>query len=135
MFAIVQSGSKQYKVAPGDVIKVEKLNETQGAETVLNSVMLIYDKELHLGAPYLDKAGVLCDVLEQDRDPKITIFKYKRRKGGRVKKGHRQAYTLLKVKEIALSGLKAAPTKKVSKSPAKKVPPKTTKKKGSKDGK
>ncbi len=102
MYAIIESGSRQYTVSEGDLFKVEKLPGKVGTETIFKNVLLIQDKELHLGTPYLEKAAVVCDIVETDRGPKITIYKYKRRKGSRRKKGHRQFYTLLKVKKIQL---------------------------------
>src|SRR3989344_6579641 len=118
MYAIVETGAKQYWVSPGDLIKVEKLDFEAGTEAVLSNVLLIADETLHLGTPYLTKAGIVCDVLETDRHPKITIFKFKRRKGYRLKKGHRQSYTLLKIKEIKLDApkKKSETEKKASKS-------------------
>jgi len=81
MYAIVETGAKQYWVSPGDLIKVEKLDFEPGTEAVLSNVLLIADETLHLGTPYLTKAGIVCDVLETDRHPKITIFKFKRNSG------------------------------------------------------
>ena len=78
---------------------------------------MVQDKELTVGNPYLPKAGVLCEIVNQGRGPKILTFKYKRRKGARRKRGHRQTLTLLKVKEISLTGVTA-------KAPAKEKAPK-----------
>lgn len=116
MYAIFESGSKQYKVSPGDLLKVEKLEQKSGTEAVLKNVLIIYDKELHLGSPYLEKARVVCDVIQNGFGPKITMFKLKRRKGSRRKRGHRQPFTLLKVKEIHLE---ASPITKKERAPKK----------------
>ena|SRR3989338_903474 len=132
MYAILETGSKQYKVSPGDIIKVENLNLEAGSETVLRPLLLVFDKELHIGNPYLAQAGAICDVLKTDRDPKITVFKHKRRKGYRRKRGHRQFFTLVKVKEIKLVAPdQPTSTKKAVSRPKKAVKSvkKTTKKK------
>ena len=117
MYAVIQTGSKQYKVQPGDLLTVEKLEGAVGSEVVLSHVLLVQDKELTVGNPTLPKAGVLCEIVNQGRGPKILTFKYKRRKGSRRKRGHRQTLTLLKVKEISLTGVTA-------KAPAKEKAPK-----------
>jgi large subunit ribosomal protein L21 len=110
MYAIVETGSKQYKVSVGDRFKVEKLESGKGSQAILNRVLMIHDKELHLGNPYLPKAQIICDVIETYKEPRVIIFKFKRRKGYQRKKGHRQAMTLLKVREIHLEGTaKVAP--------------------------
>lgn len=119
MYAIVETGSKQYKVAVGDLFHAEKLNHPEGDEAVLNRVLAIQDKELHIGNPYLPKAEVVCDVVKVFRGPKVIVFKFKRRKGYQRKTGHRQTFTLLKVKEIHLEGTrreaaKEQPHKKVA---------------------
>jgi len=119
MYAVVETGTKQFKVKVGDLISVEKLEGPLGKEVILPKVLLISDTDLKVGNPYLEKAGVLCEIMSQEKGEKHIIFKYKRRKGSRRKRGHRQFLTLLKVKEISLSGVtaKTAPeTKKVAKS-------------------
>ncbi len=119
MYAIVETGSKQYKVSVGDRFKIEKLELEKGSEAILNRVLMIHDKELHLGNPYLPKAQIICDVIETYKEPRIIVFKFKRRKGYQRKKGHRQAMTHLKVREIHLEGTakvapEAEPQKKVA---------------------
>ena len=127
MYAVIQTGSKQYKLQPGDLLTFEKLEGTVGSEVVLSNVLLVQDKELTVGSPYLEKAGVLCEIMAQGRGPKVLTFKYKRRKGSRRLRGHRQTLTLLKVKEISLTGVTAkAPVKeKAPKVVAKSVVAKT----------
>ncbi|MBI2645817.1 MAG: 50S ribosomal protein L21 [Deltaproteobacteria bacterium] len=117
MYAVIQTGSKQYKLQPGDLLTFEKLEGAVGSEVVLSNVLLVQDKELTVGNPYLEKAGVLCEIMAQGRGPKVLTFKYKRRKGSRRIRGHRQTLTLLKVKEISLTGVTA-------KAPAKEKAPK-----------
>ncbi len=119
MYAIVETGSKQYKVSIGDRFKIEKLDQEKGSEAILNRVLMIHDKEIHVGNPYLPKAQIICDIIETYKEPRIIVFKFKRRKGYQRKKGHRQAMTLLKVKEIHLEGTRkvvptAEPQKKVA---------------------
>ena len=131
MYAIVEAGSKQFKVKVGDLISVENVMGLSGHDVVLPKVLLVSDKELTVGNPYLQKAAVLCEIVNQDKGPKLIIFKYKRRKGARNIRGHRQHLTLLKVKEISLTGVtaKAAPeTEKVAK-PKKTVGKKAVKRK------
>ncbi|OGQ17456.1 MAG: 50S ribosomal protein L21 [Deltaproteobacteria bacterium RIFCSPHIGHO2_02_FULL_40_11] len=138
MFAIIETGSKQYKAKVGDFLTVEKLEGTPGSEIVLSQVLLVQDKTTTIGTPTIQNAGVLCEIMEQERGPKIITYKYKRRKGSKRKKGHRQWYTLLKVKEISLEGVtakKASAAEKTSvkkvvtkKTPTKKSTPKTTSK-------
>ena len=127
MYAVIQTGSKQYKLQPGDLLTFEKLEGIVGSEVVLSNVLLVQDKELTVGSPYLEKAGVLCEIMAQGRGPKVLTFKYKRRKGSRRLRGHRQTLTLLKVKEISLTGVTAkAPVKeKAPKVVAKSVVAKT----------
>lgn len=105
MYAIVETGSKQYKVSIGDRFKIEKLGLTEGSQAILNRVLIIHDdKDLHVGNPYLPKAQIICDVIETYKEPRVIVFKFKRRKGYQRKKGHRQAMTHLKVREIHLEG-------------------------------
>ncbi len=105
MYAIVKTGGKQYRVAEGDVIKVEKLDGDVGASIALDDVLMIGDdKGVKVGEPLLKGAKVTAEVLEQKKDKKITVFKKKRRHNYRRKKGHRQEITVLRVTKIAKSG-------------------------------
>lgn len=104
MFAVVKTGGKQYKVASGDVIKVEKLLADAGSNVELDEVLMVGDdKGVTVGAPTVSGAKVAAEVLEQIRGPKITIFKKRRRKNSRRSRGHRQSLTVLRVKEITAS--------------------------------
>ena len=87
MFAIIETGSKQYKAKVGDFLTVEKLEGTPGSEIVLSQVLLVQDKTTTIGTPTIQNAGVLCEIMEQERGPKIITYKYKRRKGSKRKKG------------------------------------------------
>lgn len=97
MFAVVESGAKQYQVLPGKVIKVERLAGEVGQSIELDKVLVAGDK---IGAPYLEGAKVIAEVLEQGKADKVIIFKKKRRHNYRRKRGHRQQITVLRVKEI-----------------------------------
>ncbi len=103
MYAVVETGGKQYRVKEGDIINVEKIDAEVGAEVILDKILLVKkDEELKLGVPTVD-GKIVCEVLNQIKDKKIIVFKYKRRKGYRRKKGHRQLYTILKVKSIEVN--------------------------------
>ncbi len=104
MYAIVDTGGKQYKVSPGAVFNVEKIEADIGSELVLDKVLLArdQDEQLKVGRPYLDGGKVLCEVLKQDKDKKVIIFKHKKRKDYRKRAGHRQAFTQLQVKQIEI---------------------------------
>ena len=94
-FAIFQTGGKQYRVQAGDVIKVEKLNADGTVE--FDQVLILGDR---VGAPFVDGARVVAQVVEQKRAPKVLVFKKKRRQNYRRTRGHRQHITVLKITEI-----------------------------------
>jgi len=126
MYAVVKTGGKQYRVSEGDQFKVEKLDAKVGAKLTLDHVLMIGHAEpVHVGTPLVSNASVDCEVLEQGRADKITVFKKKRRKRYRRKLGHRQPFTLLQVTSITIAGTKAKATPKkaapVKKKPMKKV--------------
>ncbi len=101
MFAIVETGSKQYRVAPGDVIQVEKLPVEEGAQVELDRVLcLAQDEDVKVGTPYLEGVKVKAQVLRHGKGRKIIVMKYKKRKNYRRKKGHRQLFTELKITDI-----------------------------------
>ncbi len=103
VYAIIQTGGKQYRVAPGDVLRVERLEGARGDEVTLDQVLLIADdQDLHLGQPLVANARVKAEILRQGKAKKILVFKKKRRKNYRRKQGHRQLFTALQVKEIIL---------------------------------
>lgn len=97
MFAVIKTGGKQYKVASGDVIAVEKLSADVGSVVDFDQVLLLGDK---VGAPVVEGASVAAEVVEQFRDKKIIVFKKKRRKNYRRKNGHRQDLTLVKITDL-----------------------------------
>ena len=100
MFAIIESGGKQYRVEEGLRFRVERLDVEPGSEVTINSVLMVGDKEVTVGAPYVNTAKVTCEVLEHGRDKKIVVFHKRRRQDSRKKQGHRQEFTALKVKAI-----------------------------------
>ncbi|PIV39113.1 MAG: 50S ribosomal protein L21 [Candidatus Omnitrophica bacterium CG02_land_8_20_14_3_00__42_8] len=105
MYAIVETGSKQYKVSKNDTIEIEKLNLGKAKEVKIDKVLFISDeKDATIGTPYIKGAHVVCDILGERRDKKVISFKYRRRHASSKKKiGHRQGYVVLKVKEINVS--------------------------------
>jgi large subunit ribosomal protein L21 len=101
MFAVIRTGSKQYKVAKDDVISVEKLAAEPGATVELTEVLMIANGAgVATGTPLLDGASVSATVVEQRRAAKIIVFKKQRRKNYRRKKGHRQHQTVLRITDI-----------------------------------
>lgn len=101
MYAIVRTGGKQYQVAPGERLRVEKLDGEIGDNVELDDVLLVADgSEIKVGRPAVEGARVTARIVEQDKAKKVLVFKKKRRKGYRLKKGHRQPYTALEIKEI-----------------------------------
>lgn len=99
-FAIVKTGGKQYKVSPGQKIKVEKLNGQEGEEVVFNDVLLMADKQAKIGQPLVAGAKVIGKLLKQERADKVVVFKYKSKKRYQVKRGHHQPFSLVEVTAI-----------------------------------
>lgn len=101
MYAVVETGGKQYRVQEGDILFVEKLNLEEGEKIDLTKVLLVSNEDdLQIGKPYVDGAKVEASVLEQGKGKKIIVFKYKPKKNYRRKQGHRQPYTKLKIEKI-----------------------------------
>jgi large subunit ribosomal protein L21 len=101
MYAIVQTGGKQYKVQTGDQVKVEKVVGDPGTQVDLNQVLALTTAEgIRLGTPMIEDATVKATIVRTARDRKIVVFKKKRRKGYHKKQGHRQWYTLLRIDDI-----------------------------------
>ena len=102
MYAIVQSGCQQFKVAKGDVITVAKLEGKAGDKVVLDKVLLVSDGDkISLGQPVVKGAKVMTQLVAQTKGPKVISFKYRRRKDSRRTRGSRQPYTQLKVTGIS----------------------------------
>ena len=106
MFAVIKTGAKQYKVAVGDVIKVEKLDGEAGTEISLDTVLMVGDdKGVKVGTPAVSGIIVTAEILEQARAAKIIVFKKKRRQGYRRKAGHRQEQTVLRIMAVSYTHL------------------------------
>jgi large subunit ribosomal protein L21 len=111
MYAVIRTGSKQYRVSPGDVITVEKLEVEPGKKTHFEDVVLYHDgKKLVANPKQLARVRVDARVVEQGRSEKLVVFKYKPKKGYRRKKGHRQDLTRVEIEDIIVR--KSAPRKK-----------------------
>jgi large subunit ribosomal protein L21 len=122
MFAVIKTGGKQYKVAPNDVLRVEKLAGEPGDLVEFGAVLAIGGEAgVTLGAPLVEGAMVAAEVVEQGRADKIIVFKKKRRKNHRRRNGHRQHETVLRVTEILTDGKK--PSKAASKAKVAKAEP------------
>ncbi len=101
MYAVIQTGGKQYKVAVGEMVKVEKLDVEVGEKVTLDQVLMLKDDNgTRIGDPLVQGARIVGEVIEQGRAKKITVYKYKKRKNQRKKQGHRQAYTRILVEKI-----------------------------------
>ncbi len=101
MYAVIESGGMQFKVSEGDVVRVPLLNAETGKKIDIDKVLLLSDTDdVKIGNPYLDGASVTVEVLGDGKDKKVTVFKFKRRTKYRVKTGHRQQFTEVKVAGI-----------------------------------
>ena len=116
MYAVFETGGKQYRASAGDTVTVEKLDAEAGKPFTFNRVLLVSnDGQVTVGSPLVDKANVVADVVEHKRGPKLIAFKMKRRKGNRRKVGHRQDLTVVKVTDITTGGNAAKAVKKTAK--------------------
>ena len=103
MFAVIETGGKQYLVSPGQKIKIEKITAEEGAMAFFDRILLIAKgdgEEVKIGTPYLDGAGVEARVLKQGRAKKIKMLRYKSKTGRRRRKGHRQLFTEVEITNI-----------------------------------
>ena len=122
MYALVKTGGKQYRVSKDDTILVERIAAEEGAEVILNDIVMLADGDnVKIGTPKVDGAAVSATVMRQTRGPKIIIFRRKRRKNHRRTQGHRQDLTLLKINDIAEDAKKLAPAKPAAKTATKKA--------------
>jgi large subunit ribosomal protein L21 len=102
MYAVIRTGGKQYRVEEGDVVKIEKIDGDRGSQTTFDDVLLLgSDDDTQVGTPLVEGASVSGTIVEQDRDKKIIVFKFRRRKSYIRKQGHRQAYTRVRIDGIA----------------------------------
>ncbi len=106
MYAVIKTGGKQYRVANGDVIKVERLDGEVGQTIAFGDVLMVGgtdDAAVQIGSPLVAGATVTAEVLEQGKAPKIIVFKKRRRKHYRRTRGHRQLQTVLRIQDIAVA--------------------------------
>lgn len=101
VFAVFETGGKQYKVSEGDVVKIERLAVKDGETVTFTKVLAVGGETLSVGSPYVDGASVVAEVLEAEKkDRKIYVFKYKAKKNEKKKIGHRQIFTKIQIKSI-----------------------------------
>ncbi|MCR4260738.1 MAG: 50S ribosomal protein L21 [Candidatus Colwellbacteria bacterium] len=102
MFAVIEAGGKQYRVAQGDKLKIEKIEAEDKADFVFDKVLLIdTDKDVKVGTPYVKGAKVEAKILRDGKAKTVIVFKYKPKKRYRVKKGHRQKFTEVEIVKIS----------------------------------
>lgn len=116
MLAVVEISKKQYLVEKGDILEVQRLKDKEGKIVFDKVLLLANDKKVKIGTPYLEKAKVEAEIIEEKKAKKIIVYKVKRRKKYRRKQGHRQIYTTIKITRI-IASLPAV--KQVSQSSAK----------------
>lgn len=110
MYAIIETGGKQYKVEQGDMVSVEKLGAEVGDAVAFDKVLAVSDESgLKVGTPYLEGTAVTGEVVENGKGKKVIVFKYKPKKDSKSKQGHRQPYTMVEIKAIGDAPVKAAP--------------------------
>ena len=123
-FAVIQTGGKQYKVKASDILKIEKLKDSKPESKIEFNEVLAYgdDKTLEVGSPLVKGAKVEAELMENSKNRTILIFKKRRRQNSRRKNGHRQEYSLIKIKKIfAKDGAILSEAKKVEKKETKKI--------------
>lgn len=103
MYAVVETGGKQYRVQEGDIITIEKLNVEAGESVVFDKVLAAGEgADIKVGKPYVEGCSVNASVVENGKGPKVIIFKFKAKKDYRKKQGHRQPYTMVKIESITV---------------------------------
>lgn len=102
MYAIIKTGGKQLRIEEGQVVRVEKIDAEVGTDITIDTVLCVGGDKLFVGSPYVENASVAAEVVEHGRAKKVLIFKKKRRHGYRKKQGHRQYFTALRIKKIAV---------------------------------
>lgn len=100
MYAVIKTGGKQYRVSPGDILRVEKLPADKGSTITFDQVLMVGGDTVRVGAPLVSGATVSAKIVTHDRAKKIIVFKLKRRKNYRRKKGHRQLFTEIQINSI-----------------------------------
>ncbi|MBI4288545.1 MAG: 50S ribosomal protein L21 [Chloroflexi bacterium] len=105
MYALIETGGKQYKVSPGQIIQVDKLSVAEGSEVELDKVLLVADNDkITTGRPYVEGARVLATAAGDGLGKKVIVFKFKAKTRYRKKRGHRQPFTKLAIKDIVVAG-------------------------------
>ena len=112
MFAVIKTGGKQFRVAADETLVVSKLAGEAGDQVTFSDVLVLGGDAPKYGAPLVDGATVVAEIVEQKRGPKIIVFKKRRRHNSRRKNGHRQDFTLVKITEILTDGAKPSGEKK-----------------------
>ena len=123
-FAVIKTGGKQYKVKASDILKIERLKESKAESKIEFNEILAYgdDKNLEVGSPFVKGAKVEAELIKNSKNRTILIFKKRRRQNSRRKNGHRQQYSLIKIKKIfAKDGAVLSEAKKVEKKETKKI--------------
>ncbi len=120
MYAIVEIAGQQFKVAKNQKVFVHRLQDKEGSKVTFDNVLLLDDGKITLGAPVIEGAAVTAKILKHLKGDKVIVFKKKRRKGYKVKNGHRQYLSEIQIESIIASGAKKAPTKKAE--PKKETP-------------
>jgi len=101
VYAVIETGGKQYKVTEGDVIFIEKLDVEAGADVTFDKVLLVGEgKDVKIGVPAVDGATVVGKAIKNDKAKKVVVYKYKPKKGYHKKKGHRQPYTKVEITKV-----------------------------------
>ena len=101
MYAIIQTGGKQYRVSEGDVVSIEKLTAAEGEEVVFDQVLtVVSDSDIKIGKPVVEGAKVTAKVVEHGKGKKILVFKYKAKSNYRRRQGHRQPFTKVVIEKI-----------------------------------
>lgn len=103
MYAVIVSGGKQHKVAPGETLKVEKLEAEIGSKVDFPVLMVANGEQLHIGAPIVENGKVVAEIVGHGRADKVKIIKFRRRKHFRKQQGHRQWFTEIKITDIGLA--------------------------------
>ena len=111
MYAVIETGGKQYRVTEGEVVRVEKLDDEVGSKISIDAAFVATEDAVHVGTPLVKGAKVNVTVVETNRGAKVIAFKKKRRKGYKRRIGHRQTFTALKIDEIVMPKKRAAKKK------------------------
>lgn len=101
MYAVIETGGKQYRVSPGDVLKIERLSAEAGSSVTFDRVLMIGGDAPKIGSPVVEGGKVTAEVQEHGKGDKVTIIKFKRRQKYRRKQGHRQMYTQVRITDIS----------------------------------